>query len=262
MNNTANFNRLKEIEFFLLDMDGTLYLSDRVLPGAIKFVKKIKKQGKKVVFLSNNSSKNSMQYFQKLKRLGFPVEKEDIFTSLSATIIYLKSKNIKSVYPIGTRGFIQELKEHNIKITEKNPDAVLLGFDTTITYKKIERGYKLIKSGVKFIATHPDILCPTEDGFIPDAGGFIAMFKKLTGISPIIIGKPYPTMIKSALKKFRIKKDTSAIIGDRLYTDIRMGKRAGILTILVLSGETKDISNISIYPDIVVKNIGELLKYI
>ena len=255
-------SKLKNISCYLLDMDGTLYLKNNVIPGAINFVKKAKEKKKKIVFLSNNSSKNSKQYINKLKRLHIPAKKKEIFTSLTAAIIYLKNKNMLSVYPIGTPGFNKELTLKGIKIDQHHPDAVLLGFDKTITYEKIKIGYKLIKSGVKFIATHPDILCPTENGFIPDTGGFIAMFKKLTGISPKIIGKPYPTMIKYALECYNIKKENTAIIGDRLYTDMKMGKKSGILSILVLSGETKDIKNSPIIPDIVVNNIGELIRYV
>jgi len=262
MNNRSEFIRLKQIKCFLLDMDGTIYLGNRVLPGAINFINKAKASGKKTVFLSNNSSKNSHQYFSKLKRLGFQANKNEIFTSLTATIIYLRRNRLLSVYPIGTPGFIKELKTSGIKINKKKPDAVLLGFDKTLTYEKIKKGYELIKAGIPFIATHPDILCPTEHGFIPDTGGFIAMFKKLTGISPRIIGKPYPTMIRSALEYYSCQREHTAIIGDRLYTDIKMGKRSGILSVLVLSGETKSVKNASITPDIVVQNIGELLKYI
>ncbi len=228
MKENEYFERLKNIECFLLDMDGTLYLGDIVIPGAIEFVKRIKLKNKKTVFLSNNSSKNSEQYFSKLKKLHISANKNEIFTSLTASIIYLKSKKILSVYPIGTPGFIKELILNGIKIDQHRPEAVLLGFDKTITYEKIKTGYKLIKSGVKFIATHPDIVCPTEDGFIPDTGGFIAMFKKLTGVSPKIIGKPYPTMIKSVLKCYNCKRQNTAIVGDRLYTDMKMGKKSEI----------------------------------
>jgi HAD superfamily hydrolase (TIGR01450 family) len=139
---------------------------------------------------------------------------------------------------------------------------VLLGFDKTITYDKIDKAYQLIKEGTPYIATHPDYLCPTEDGFIPDVGGFIAMFKKYTGRSPVIIGKPYTPMIKSALKQYQSTKAETAIIGDRIYTDMKMGKKSGILSILVLSGETKSTKGLPFYPDIAVKNIGELIKYL
>ena len=257
-----NLSKLKNIECFLLDMDGTLYLGDKLITGARQFVEKVKKKNKKTVFLSNNSSKNKEQYFTKLKKFKIPVNKNEIFTSLSASIIYLKSNNILKVYPIGTPGFVKELVLNNIKVDDPHPDAVLLGFDTTLTFEKIQRGYDLIKSGVKYIATLPDILCPVEGGYIPDIGGFIAMFKKHTGVSPKIIGKPYPTMIKSAFKRYNCNKKNTAIIGDRLYTDMKMGKRSGILSILVLSGETKSIKNSSVIPDIVVKNIGKLIRYI
>ena len=235
----SNGNSLKETKLFFFDMDGTLYLGDNIIDGARDFVQAIKEKNKKTIFLSNNSSKNRKDYFAKLNKMGFECRIDDIFTSLNATILKLKSENVRKIYPLGTPSFEEELLENGFVFSKENPDAVLLGFDKTLTYEKIDNAYQLLIKNVRFIATHPDITCPTETGYIPDIGGFISMFEKLTGRLPEIVGKPNVGMVSSIMSHFKLKPEECAMVGDRLYTDMRMAIDASLKSILVLSGETK-----------------------
>lgn len=233
----SNGNKVPQIFFF--DMDGTLYLGEKIIEGSVEFLNRLKEKNIKRVFLSNNSSKNRKEYYQKLIRMGFLVDIYEIFTSLNATILKLKDENIKKIFPVGTPSFEEELRENGFILTDDDPEVVLLGFDKTLTYEKIEKTYHYLMKGVRYIATHPDILCPTETGFIPDIGSFISMFKKATGRVPQIIGKPSILMLETILKHYSIEKRDAAMVGDRLYTDMRMAIDAGVISILVLSGETK-----------------------
>lgn len=242
-------------------MDGTTYLGDTVVPGAIKFFRLLNKQGKKYVFITNNSSASVLLYQKKLKDMGIEVGLDQILTSgIAATMFLKKQKDCRTVFPLGTKNFEKELKKAGFILTDKNPDYVVLGFDKTLTYQKLKKACLFIRQGVKFVASHPDKVCPTEEGFIPDCGSMIALITSATGIKPKIIGKPRPEMISIALEKLKTKKRETAIIGDRLYTDIKMGRRAGIITILVLSGETKkkDLINATIKPEYVFASLEEL----
>lgn len=225
-------------EIFLFDMDGTLYLGNKLIDGAVDFVAKLRNKGIITVFFSNNSSKNRNEYVDKLNRMGIGAQRDDIFTSLNATILYMQNQGIKRIYPLGTPAFEEELTEEGFILTDNDPEAVVLGFDKTLTYEKIDKAYQFIMQGKQYIATHPDILCPTETGFIPDVGSFISMFHTLTGKKPIIIGKPNVQMVQTVLQKHNKSGDVCAMVGDRLYTDMKMAVDADILSILVLSGET------------------------
>jgi 4-nitrophenyl phosphatase len=249
---------LENIKCFLLDMDGTFYLGENLLPGALEFMDMLKNRNIEFLFLTNNSSKHASQYVEKLAKFGLRVEKEKILTSGEATILYLKRKNPKAkVFLVGTKALEQEFINGGFRLGSENPDVAVLGFDTTLTYEKIWKLCDLVREGVSYIATHPDINCPTEKGFMPDIGSFIEMIEASTGRLPeIIIGKPFEYMVDAVLARTGFRKSEIAIIGDRLYTDIAMGG-AGIATILVLSGETKlkDLENSGIIPDIIVDDL-------
>ena len=255
-----NGNNLRGIKLFFFDMDGTLYLGENIIEGAREFVLTIRQKKIKTIFLSNNSSKNRKDYFSKLNRMGFECRMEDIFTSLNATILKLRSENVRIIYPLGTRSFEDELLENGFIFSKDNPEAVLLGFDKTLTYEKVDNAYQLLMKGVRYIATHPDITCPIETGYIPDIGGFIAMFEKLTGRLPEIVGKPNIEMVSSIMNHLRIAPHECAMVGDRLYTDMKMAMDASIKSILVLSGETKhkDYIKSGILVDIEVDSIKDL----
>lgn len=257
--------RLRNVGTFLLDLDGTFYLGDQLFPWSLKFVEKLKRLGKEFIFVTNNSSRNAGYYAQKITRLGVPVGPERIFTSGEATIYYLKKNGFdRNLYLLGTSDLEEEFRQGGFNLTPNNPAAVVLGFDLTLTYEKLRTACDLIRAGVPFIATHPDFNCPTPNGPIPDCGSMIAAVTASTGVKPKIIGKPYPEMVEALCHKFGLESQSVAMIGDRLYTDIAMGQAAGILSILVLSGETKteDLAGSSFKPDLLAENLGELADWL
>lgn len=255
--------KISDIKGFLIDLDGTIYRGNKLLPGAVEFINALRNSDKKFLIISNNSSMSRKSHKNKLNKFGIEVDEDQIFTSTIATIIYLKKNYTESeVYPVGTPEFENELRSNGIRVSKNKGDVVLLGFDKTLTYHKIEVATRLINSGAKFIATHSDILCPTENGFIPDIGSMIALLEKATNISPKVIGKPNKDMVESALLKLAMSKNQVAMVGDRVYTDMKMAHDFGLISILVLSGETKeeDLSNMSPKPDYIFKSIREVIS--
>lgn len=237
-------NKLKEKTVFLLDMDGTIYLGDELIDGSKEFLQTIKNSGKRYIFLTNNSSKNKDVYVEKLNKLGIDAQSEEVFTSGEATTRYLKDRKAGSrIYLLGTKeledefereGFILEKERH------KDIDYVVLGFDTTLTYEKLWGACEYISEGVEYIATHPDFNCPLPNGkFMPDAGAMAALIEASTGKTPIVIGKPNKEVVESIASKYDLDKKDMVMVGDRLYTDIKMGENAGISSVLVYTGETK-----------------------
>lgn len=236
-------NKLKDKSVFLLDMDGTIYLGDKLIDGALEFLKKIKSINKKYIFLTNNSSKNKLSYVEKLNNLGINASLDDIFTSGEATTIYLKNKlpNGK-VFLLGTKELEDEFINEGFEIVKernKDVDFVVLGFDTTLTYEKLWIACEYISEGMDYIATHPDFNCPLPEGkFMPDAGAMAAFIEASTGITPKVIGKPNKEMVNALLEKYSVNLEDVVMVGDRLYTDIKMGEVSNISTVLVYSGET------------------------
>ena len=249
---------LGNIKCFLLDLDGTFYLGEKLLPGALELLQFLDERKLDYLFLTNNSSKHAGQYMEKLSRFKVNVGKEHILTSGEATTIYLQKEipNAK-VFVIGTKALEEEFVNCGFRLVENEPDVIVLGFDTTLTYKKLWKICDFVRDGYTYIATHPDVNCPTETGFMPDIGSFIALIESSTGRKPdVVIGKPFDHMVEAVIERVGHKKDEIAMIGDRLYTDIAMG-RTGIKTILVLSGETKksDLALSEIKPDIIVEDL-------
>ena len=255
--------QLQKIRCFLLDMDGTIFLGGRLLPGAAEFIAYLKQSGRSFLFMTNNSSKNSQSYVEKLAGLGIECKEQDILTSGEATCIYLQTlKPGGKIYLLGTPCLEKEFVQAGFTLTEDHPDFVVLGFDKTLTYQKLVTACDLLRAGVPFIATHPDVNCPMEHGYIPDAGAMMALIRESTGVSPKIIGKPQAEMIQSAFQKRSFPLDEYAVVGDRLYTDIASGNKAGIASVLVLSGETQksDLEKSPWEPSFVVPNVGEILN--
>jgi HAD superfamily hydrolase (TIGR01450 family) len=252
-------------------MDGTVYLGDGLLDGALGFLNELKKQGKRYIFLTNNSSKNRLDYVEKLRKMGVDAELDDVFTSGEASTVYLREK-----YPggkcflMGTPSLEREFEEAGFDlIREQNgvppPDFILLGFDTTITYEKIWAACDYIRGGTPFYATHPDVNCPLPGGrLMPDAGSILKMFEASTGVSPVIIGKPHQPLISAVLSKYNLSRESLAMVGDRLATDIMLAKNAGILSVLVYSGVTsrEEHEASEIKADIAVDSLGALLQYL
>lgn len=252
---------LKDISCFLLDMDGTVYLGSEILPGSLDFLRYIKQTGRDLLFLTNNSSRSARYYAQKLTKMGWPTITDEILTSGMATAAYISAEKSQArVYLVGTPDLAEEFSRWNLVLTNHAPDYVVLGFDTTLTYEKLQTACHLISQGVPYIATHPDINCPTETGYIPDCGSMIALIRESTGKLPKVIGKPNREMVEAVFARKQYTPDKIAMIGDRLYTDIATAHNAGVTGILVLSGEAKseDLANSSIQPDYIFADLGEL----
>lgn len=255
-------NELKKIELFVLDMDGTIYLGEKILPGAIEFVKTARESGRKVVFFTNNASKNPNNYVDKLNRMGFGATRSDVVTAGDVTIEYLKrNRPNESVYLVGTPALEQSFIDAGITLSEK-ADIVVSSFDTTLTYEKLVIACDLIRNGAVFYCTHPDFNCPTETGFIPDSGAIAALITASTGATPKYFGKPHKETADMISQLFGVPFEKTAIVGDRLYTDIALGKNNGLMSVLVLSGETKieDVNDDNA-PDIILNGIGEIINY-
>lgn len=253
----------------MLDMDGTVFLEDQLLPGVNQFLESCKTKGIKVVYLTNNSTKDRKTYVNKLKSLGLDVSIHDIFTSGEATIRYvLQEKLNANVFLLGNELLEGEFIESGVNLVRernKQVDFVVLGFDTTLTYEKIWIACDYIREGIPFIATHPDLNCPLKnDNYMPDTGSMIKMFEASTNVSPLIIGKPNVQLVEILSRNLGIDKHAICMVGDRLYTDIKMAVDADITSVLVLSGETKeeDLHESSVKPTHVVKHLGELEKFI
>lgn len=225
---------------FILDMDGTFYIGDAVIPGSRTFIQRVKETGRDFLFFTNNSSTNAQSYREKLANMRCPITPNQIMTSGDVTIEYLNAHYYgKKVYLVGTEPLMQSFTAAGITLTETEPDIVVLGFDKTLTYAKIKNMCNFIREGIPYFATHPDINCPVKGGFIPDVGSFIAMVELSTGRKPDkILGKPYSTTLDMIVRRTGWEKKSIAFIGDRLYTDVAAGVQNGARGLLVLSGES------------------------
>ncbi len=257
--------KLSQINTFLLDLDGTFYLGDTLFPCSLGFIRRLEELGKKYIFVTNNSSRNAAYYIAKLTKMGVRLQPDQVFTSGEATRYFLKNNQYSNnIYLVGTPDLEEEFRQAGYNLAGDNPATVVLGFDLTLTYSKLRRACDLIRNGVPFIATHPDFNCPTPEGPIPDCGSFIEAIKASTGVSPKIIGKPYPEMVAALCVKFDLDRQSVAMIGDRLYTDIAMGQQSGITSILVLSGETRigDLEGSPFQPDLIAADLGEVAEWL
>lgn len=247
---------------FLFDLDGTVYLGDQLLPGASGLFETLEKMDMPYYFLTNNSSRSQEDYVNKLAGYGLVVERERILTSGMATAIYLKAQHPGArIFLVGTPSLEKEFSEYGLRLVDEDPDFAVLGFDTTLTYPKLRKLAGFILAGVPYIATHPDINCPTPEGFMPDIGAMMAMVEASTGKkADLIVGKPHSPILDAITNLTGFTRNQLTMVGDRLYTDIALGA-FGIQTILVLSGETKqaDLSDSPHQPDHVYENLGDLL---
>jgi len=257
-----------QIRLFLFDLDGTLYLGDRLFDFSIELLEKIKSKNCRYMFMTNNSSKSVSAYIEKLGKLGIAASPEDFITSSMATIYYLKQRYPDAVlYVCGTQSLKQELQDNGFAVTEDtvNAQCIVMGFDTELTFQKLyDVCYMLSTREIPYIATNPDYVCPTEFGSVPDCGSVCDMIFNSTGKRPVVIGKPEPLMPQLAMELTGFAPKETAVIGDRIYTDVKSGMNAGAITILVLSGETtSEILNISSdKPDVVLRDCGELFNLI
>ncbi len=256
---------LKNIRLYLLDMDGTIYLDNDLFDGVTEFLRYVKNIGARYLFLTNNSSKSVDAYIEKLKCLGITATANDFLTSVDATVFYLKPKNYKKIYALGTESFKSQLKGEGLPITDKledDIDCLCMGFDTELSFKKLEDACILLGRDIDYIATNPDLVCPTWYGSVPDCGSVSEMIFNATGKRPFFIGKPNSLMVDLAVKKTGFLRNQTALIGDRLYTDIACAVNARINGIFVLSGEgtEADIQKYGVKPDYIYKDIKAMLK--
>ena len=252
---------------FIFDLDGTVYRSDQLIPGADGVIRLLRENKRKVVFLSNKPIQTREDYASKLTRLGIPTQPEDVINSTFVMTNYLKKIAPQArLFVVGETPFIEELKRAGFKITDeaKEIEYVVVAFDRTFDYHKLNIAFQAIKLGAHFVATNPDRTCPVEGGEIPDCAGMIAAIEAVTGKKvEIVIGKPSPIMIQAALKVMGLMPEDCILIGDRVETDIRMGKDSGIATGIVLTGVTdettlKEYKHTSVQPDFVFQSIADV----
>ena len=259
---------LKNKKFFLLDMDGTIYLDNDLFDGTLDFLSALKSTGGKYLFVTNNSSKSTDAYVDKLAKIGISSSEDDFLTSTDATCLYLKQYEGKKFYVSGTRSFETQLRESGVVTTTQIEDdifGIVMGYDTELTFKKLDDVSRLLtERDLVYIAANPDWVCPTSYGYVPDCGSVAEMIKRATGKSPIFIGKPKPDMLLLAMERFGYSKEETLMVGDRVYTDIASGYNAGVDTVFVLSGEgtVADAENSDTKPTYILKNIRELYNLI
>jgi 4-nitrophenyl phosphatase len=262
------------IRLVIFDLDGVIYRGKKLLPYSKKTIKILRKKGIKIFFLTNNSTKTREQYVDKLKNLGIECNINEIMTSAYATKLYFKEKVKKNVNVliIGGDGIDKELKEIGVKIINSNNlssrlpkiDYVVVGLDVNFNYQKLIIAQKVIFYGAKFIATNYDPTYPTEKGLLPGGGSIVASIETATNKKPIVIGKPQIYSLKKILDLTKIPSKNSMIVGDRIDTDILVGNKLNLKTVLVLTGVTSRCKLKKVEkdkkPDYVIKNLSSLLK--
>ena len=263
--------RLKSVKCLLLDLDGTLYQEDSLFDFTLEFLSGLDRHNIQKMNVTNNSSKGRLDYFRKLQSMGISLTEDEIYSSSDATLDYLKQKtNYRKIFLLGTPSLESAFATAGFTLT-MDAQCVVMGYDKTLTYEKLNQAYQLIKSGVPFIVTHPDLLCPTTGGgFDIDLGALMQPLIHATGVEPVVIGKPNGPFIEGLLNKLSagsqkiFDRRSLAIMGDRLYTDIRTGKDNGFLSILVLTGEaTRDaVEQSDVVPDYILERNVDLLPFL
>lgn len=270
---------LQNINGFIFDLDGTIYLGESILPGAVELISRLREQGKKAIFVTNKPLKPRQEYAAKLSHLGIPTPPEDVITSSYVLGCHLlKTLPDLNYYVIGEENLRQEFRDYGLHIQNEyveqddqnviDPtgiDAVIVAFDRTLNYRKINTAYQALLHGARFFATNPDKACPMPGGGIPDAGATIAALEYISGKKlELLAGKPSKLMMDVAMQSLKLPSNQCIMIGDRLETDIRMGNVAGMLTAVVLTGDATRIQAEQCIPkpDLILNNVGELLKYL
>jgi HAD superfamily hydrolase (TIGR01457 family) len=261
----SNINQkiLSEAKAFLLDMDGTFFLGDSLLPGALELLELFNRRGLPFSFLTNNTSRSKKDYMRKLRGLGVRQEDARVFTAGDATIAYLKNNHPNNkVFLLGTTSLEESFKDGGVELSDSDPELVVIGYDTSLTYNRLSAFCRFVRQGLPYIATHPDVNCPSPEGPVPDIGAMMSLVEASTGRkADVVIGKPNPGIVNALAQVWGLEPKELVMIGDRLYTDIALGKTAGVKTVLVLSGETRleDLANAAYQPDLVCENLAELV---
>ena len=269
-----DYERLINTRLFLLDMDGTLYLGDDVFPGAVDFIHSISETGRNYIYLTNNSSRAGVDYITRLRKLGFPCEAENVFTSGMATGEFLNQNYPGAkVYLAGTKAFYRELQSYGIDLVNDenghtdvmDVDVVVQGFDTELVYEKLDLACHFLRRGAVFIAANPDWVCPMPaDEVLPDCGSICALLTASSGREPTFIGKPNRNMVDVISAMTGVPNEKICCVGDRLYTDIAVAQNAGAVSVLVLSGETSPemAAAAERQPDYILPSVKELHEII
>ncbi len=256
-------NELKNKEAFICDMDGVIYHGNKLLPDVPEFLNWLMEKGKNFLFLTNSSERSPAELSQKLARMGLDVSKEHFYTSALATASFLASQCPGgSVYAIGEPGLLNALYDAGLTMNDYNPDYVVFGETRSLNYEKIEHAVRLIQNGAKLIGTNSDLTAPGEYGIIPACRALISPIELTTGKNAYFIGKPNPLIMRHALKKLGSDKDVTAIIGDRMDTDIISGIESELDTVLVLSGVTsrQDVNMFPYRPTYILNGVGDIIR--
>lgn len=254
--------QLPEIDSFIFDLDGTLYVGSRPIEGASRTIAQLRQQGKRVFFISNNSSKNKQDYVSRLEKLGIAAKEDEIVLSTDAVVNWLNRRRVEKIHVLGTNSLKKTLLDEGFNIDSADPEFVVIGYDTELNYKKLVTACKYINEGTDILATHPDMFCPSEIGPIPDIGATLEMIRLTTGKTPFkVFGKPSREMIKPLVDRFDLDLTRTLMVGDRLHTDIAMARDVGCRGLLVLSGETgrEQLEDSSVIPDFVLDSVAVLL---
>tara|TARA_B100000029_G_scaffold250791_1_gene247834 strand:+ start:1019 stop:1804 length:786 start_codon:yes stop_codon:yes gene_type:complete len=254
---------LDEIKAVFLDLDGTIYLGSNLIDGVLSFLDRLEKKGIKRFFLSNNSSKSVSQYLEKLQGLEIPATADEILLSTHDLLSWLVENGVDQTYLVGTEGMREMLESSGVATQSENPMYVVLGYDTEITYEKLSTASVHLHNGVPMVASHPDVVCPSPDGGLPDTGAYMDLFEATTGVRPEhVCGKPNAGMILHKVEELGLRPSQCAMVGDRLYTDMEMAERAGVHGVLVLSGEAtiEDLETAPQNPSLVVGSVDELAR--
>ncbi len=246
---------------FVIDMDGVIYHGERLLPGAREFVEWLKRENKAFLFLTNNSVRTPAELRQKLERMGMDVAERHFYTSALATADFLsRQKPGGSAYVIGGRGLVQALQDAGFTITDAAPDYVVVGETDTYNFQRLTRAINLVRAGARLIGANPDLTGPDASGIVPATGALMAPIELSTGAHAFYVGKPNPLMMRHALKRLGTQREDTAIIGDRMDTDIIAGVESEITTVLVLSGVTtrEDLTRFAYRPDYILDGVGDI----
>ena len=252
---------LDGIAAVFLDLDGTIYLGGSLIEGASEFLDRLENRGIRRYFLSNNSSKSVGQYLEKLSGLGIDADEGEVLLSTHDLIAWLSNEGVSDTFLVGTEGMREMLEENGFSTNSEEPELVVLGYDTEISYEKLSTASVHLHNGVPMVASHPDMVCPSPDGGLPDTGAYMALFEATTGVRPShICGKPNKGMILHKIEELGLEPASCAMVGDRLYTDMEMAERAGVHGILVLSGEATrgDLEGSGLNPSLVVDSVSSL----
>lgn len=260
-------SQLSEIRHLALDMDGTIYKGGTLFGFTKPFLESLEKAKIDFTFLTNNSSRSASDYLEKLQAMNLQVEASQIFTAGMATAEYLQTYHpeYRRLFVLGTESLRTEFAEAGFHVLDKSagdePDAVIIAFDTELTYQPLCQAAYWIEQGKPYIATHPDLICPTDESTVlVDCGALTACLSKATGREPnLVLGKPHPIMLEGILRRHELQPQQLAMVGDRLSTDIEMAKTAGAMGVLVLTGEATldDAKGYSNPPDLIVANLAE-----